>query len=247
MLPSDPPTDRPDLVDQQVVEPSEHYLSVRVTVGHNNDKPISERLLGDVPHWMFYRHGAGASGARREHYHVCIPIRGSDAGRESDKFRKRIKTIFGVSGPGSIGIVHKDNGLHSFIFYCSHEKDATPVMRGDWSRIFEKNREVNGERTFEKSRKRHFDGDIEDNAETRKKRCWQLTYSNLVTQAVLHTKRTKTEFGNLKFAVKNMIETTNWRPSPEMIRKGVPAFYENDYARQMDGKVSTDMSWWDSH
>ena len=44
-----------------------------------------------------------------------------------------------------------------------------------------------------------------------------------------------------------MIETTNWRPSPEMIRKGVPPFYENDYARQMDGKTQTDMSWWDSH
>jgi hypothetical protein len=74
-----------------------------------------------------------------------------------------------------------------------------------------------------------------------------LTYSNLVTQAVLHTKRTKTDYGNLKFAVKNMVETTNWRPSPDMIRRGVPAFYENDYARQMDGKVQTDMSWWDAH
>lgn len=246
MLASDPPTDRPASDDQCIVERCEYYLSIRVTVSHTNDQPLSERVFGDVPHWMFYRHGAGASGARREHYHVCVPIRGGDAGRESDKFRKRIKSVFGVSGPGSIGIVHKDNGLHNFIFYCTHEKDAVPVMRGDWSQIFQQKQEVYGDRTFVKSNKRHFDGPIEDTAETRKKRCWQLTYSNLVVQAVLHTKRTKSDFGNLKFAVKNMIETTNWRPSPDMIRKGVPAFYENDYARQMDCNVKTDMSWWDS-
>ena len=123
-----PPTYRPTdlMLTDSIVEPSEHYLSVRITIGHNNDKPISERLLRDVPHWIFYRHGAGASGARREHYHICIPLRGGDPGRVSDKFRNRIKSIFGISGPGSICIVHKDNGLHGFIFYCTHEKGSVP-------------------------------------------------------------------------------------------------------------------------
>lgn len=238
------PTDRPTPTPtDNSWELSQSYLSIRLTVGHQNDKPICERLLGDVPNWIFYRHG---NGVRREHYHICVPVGGSDGGRTSDKLRNRIKRVFNLGGNKDFSIVHKDNGLHSFIFYCSHE-ETEPVMQGDWTRVFEKNREVNGDTRYvkETGKKRHFDGSIEDSGATRKVRNWILTYSNLVPQAVLHSKRTKQDYGHLKFCVKNMIETTNWRPSPEMLRKGVPEFYCNDYQRQMDGKKPVDMSWWD--
>lgn len=220
------------------------YISIRLTIGHVNDKPIRERLLGDVPNWIFYRHG---SGVRREHYHICVPVGGSDGGRTADKLRNRIKRVFNLGGNKDFSIMHKDNGLHSFVFYCGHE-ETEPVTQGDWSGVFERNREVNGETKYVKDigKKRHFDGDVEDSGASRKVRNWILTYSNLVPQAVMHAKRSKNDFGHLKFCVKNMIETTNWRPSPEMLRKGVPEFYCVDYQRQLGHNVNTDMTWWDS-
>jgi len=247
----DSPTDRPtDNVETDIGEDwsTWDYLSIRITFGHENVKPVSERLLGDLPYWLFYMHGAGKQGDRREHFHICIPVRGCDAGRESDKLRLRIKRLFKLGGNKDFSIMHKNNGLHSFIYYCSHDEDKGTFSSGDWSRIFEKNREVNGDRKYVKmDKKRHFDGDVADTAASRKERYWMLTYTNLVKQAVLHTKRTGKDFGCLKFCVKDMIKTTNWRPSKDMVKKtgGVPHFYEQEYVRELGKTSEPDMDWWD--
>lgn len=94
--------------------------------------------------------------------------------------------------------------------------------------------------------KYHCDGGGEYTTDTQKHSTWQLTYSNIVLQAVLHSKRTKLEFENLKCAVEDMIDKTNWRPSPKMLCNGVPSFYEHDYAYRMGYTDEVDMSWWDS-
>lgn len=248
--PTDRPTDRSPTSENWY--DNLNYLSIRLTIGHENDNAIIERLLGDIPYWIFYRHGSGSQGERRQHYHIAIAIGDSNPGRESDKFRNRIKRLFKLGGNKEFSIVHKNNGLHSFIFYCSHEDPENYVFGSgyddDWSRIFEKCREVNDGRYYEKgSKKRHFDGEIKDDAASRKIRHWQLTFTNLVHQAVLHTKRTKQDFGALKFCVKDMIKTTNWRPSRDLLKKGIPKFYEDDYVFMMGKSDKVDMSWWDEN
>jgi len=76
-------------------------------------------------------------------------------------------------------------------------------------------------------------------------RDWQLTYTNLVTQAVkYHRANGMNTSETLKTTVKHMMEHTKWKPAYHMIKHGVPAFYENDFKCRLDGTTKRDMSWW---
>lgn len=82
-----------------------------------------------------------------------------------------------------------------------------------------------------------------DQPDDKKLRDWQLTYTNLVCQAVQY--RNKTNFvGDLKSTVADMLKNTRWRPSKWLITGGVPAFYENDFEVRVGKRAKHDMTWW---
>lgn len=219
------PTDRPTLAD------TKDYLSIRVTVGHNNDEVIRNRVLDDNVDFIMYKHGSGSN----EHYHICIP---GCTGRDGDKYRNRIKRHLSLSGPGKFSVKGFDNGVSSFVFYASHE-GTKPIYENEaWKEIIE------GAGSYEKRMKRKIDHMMDAPEESRKKRNWTLTYSNLVVQAVNHSRQRKQTFSSLKMCVKDMIKTSNWRPSCEMIRKGVPTFYEEQFKFETGEVKEPDMEWW---
>lgn len=80
--------------------------------------------------------------------------------------------------------------------------------------------------------------------DTKKDRDWQLTYSNLVTQA-MHYHRSAglpNEVG-LKETVRQMMEATKWRPSAWMLREGVPEFYVEDFEFRKGKRPKISMDW----
>lgn len=222
------PTDRPTgLAD------TKEYLSIRVTVGHNNDEVIRNRILDGCTNYIMYKHGSGSG----SHYHICVP---GATGRDGDKYRNRIKRHLNVSGPGKFSIKGFDNGLSGFVFYASHEGTQPIYEDEEWKEIIE------GAGKFEKQGKRkriddYFDNGIE---EDRKDRDWQLTYSNLVCQAVRHKKRNKLPEDSLKLVVKHMMAHTKWRPSKDVYKGGVPDCYQNDFEFRIGKRTEPDMEWW---
>ena len=76
-------------------------------------------------------------------------------------------------------------------------------------------------------------------------RDWQLTYSNLVFQAVKHhrAKGMKTD-ETLKSVVKDMIATTQWRPCNQMYKCGIVEAYELDFRFRIGQLKQPDMAWW---
>lgn len=81
--------------------------------------------------------------------------------------------------------------------------------------------------------------------ERKKIRDWQLTYSNLVPQALHfhHVNGLNVEIG-LKETVRLMLESTKWRPSPGMYRDGVSVVYEEDFAFRLGKRPRFNMDWY---
>lgn len=76
-------------------------------------------------------------------------------------------------------------------------------------------------------------------------RDWQLTYSNLVTQAYKYHRQLGAPIDwTLKRTVSDMIKNTKWRPSYQLVSKGVPEFYEDDFLMRIGGRKDPPMSWW---
>lgn len=86
---------------------------------------------------------------------------------------------------------------------------------------------------------------IKQDTEARKDRDWQLTYANLVTQAVRYHQSTgKKDDVGLKTVVQEMMEHTKWRPSFHMIKNGVPPAYEEDFSFRIGKRARQSMDWW---
>lgn len=76
-------------------------------------------------------------------------------------------------------------------------------------------------------------------------RDWQLTYSNLVFQAVkFHRERGLSTSATLKQVVKQMIKETKWRPCNQMYKCGVLPAYELDFKFRIGQLPEPDMAWY---
>jgi len=89
----------------------------------------------------------------------------------------------------------------------------------------------------------------EDEPKTKKARTeerdWQLTYSNLVYQAVkFHRERGLPTSATLKQVVKQMIKETKWRPCNQMYKCGVLPAYELDFKFRIGQLPEPDMGWY---
>lgn len=88
-------------------------------------------------------------------------------------------------------------------------------------------------------------GIIQTDPKPTKGRDWQLTYSNLVFQAVSYHQSTGLVADvSLKAVVHEMIEKTKWRPSYHMVKNGVPEFYSDDFAFRIGKRSRNTMDWW---
>lgn len=81
--------------------------------------------------------------------------------------------------------------------------------------------------------------------EIRNDRHWQLTFSNLVVQALRHRKQFGLQTTSLEQVVRHMARHTKWRPSKEMRKSGVHPSYDREFEWECNnrpGEYNTD--WW---
>lgn len=87
---------------------------------------------------------------------------------------------------------------------------------------------------------------IRTESKSDKDRDWQLTYANLVTQALrYHQANGMAADKTLKETIQEMMEHTKWRPSYHMVKNGVPEFYTKDFEFRsgQSKKRKFDMAW----
>lgn len=207
-----------------------NYLSVRLTIEHSRIDEIKNKLLHDVSEWCIYMHGGGTS-TITEHFHICI------VGTAGERYRKRLRDTFG-GGNKVYTVKQFDGELRGFVFYCAHE-GTTPIYQGSqWSDIIES---VNQEGCY---KKRKIDHHFQPKEKRVLDRDWQLTYSNIVAQAVLYQRKYMKGEKSLKRVIKHMIEHTKWRPSRDMYKNGMPPVYQHDFEFRIGDRTEFDMDWW---
>lgn len=206
-----------------------NYISLRLTIKHDDVSVLFEKVLHDVDEWCMYKHGGGTSGIA-EHVHVAI------CGGNCERIRKRLRDNIG-GGNKVYSVKQYGNDLRSFVFYCSHE-GSVPDFKGDqWPALIQEVKDNGGY----KKRK------IDEHFVTDRKlvRDWILSYSNIVPQAVLYQKKNLPGEDSLKRVVKHMIAHTKWRPSLQMYKSGIPSVYQMDFEFRIGVRTEPDMDWWE--
>lgn len=205
------------------------YYSIRLTMPHDKWSLIYGQLIGESS-FVAYPHVGSAT--EKEHWHVLLitPL-------DDKKIRNIINRKLHLMGNGLFSMKSYPTNIVSGITYCKHEADSVPKMSPDMASI------VSSAPAWVKQTPIdiHYDpagkppGKCSD---------WQLTYANLVGQAVEYRRRTKTDFDSLKTTIQHMLNHTKWRPSPYLRKNGVPPFYENDFQFRIGARKNMDMDWW---
>lgn len=233
-------TDQPDQpTNEQPTGVPVCYVSLRLTMDHSRVEDIKEKILNGYE-YVGYTH-LGKSGDN-PHFHFFIPTADK---RTAECIRKRAKDKFTLSGNGRLSVTYRCNGILNGITYGSKEGTTAIVSSDDMARL------VNLAPAYVHQEKpgmnmyNHFKVDKDKSeAQERKIRNWVLTYNNLVPQAVIHAKRHHIVDYSLRYVVKHMIMHTNWRPSRDMYRGGVPECYEKDYEFVLGQRKEPDMDWY---
>jgi len=205
------------------------YLSIRITLPHSSWGRIFS-IVADAS-YIAYPHTGMKT--QKEHWHVLIP---SDKDSDAEKYRKRCKKL-GLSGQEQFTITYRRNGLLAGIQYVSKER-TTPKFTPDMEQYITSappwvdHTTLIPEYMSKDTKGKRVDLD------------WQLTYGNIVYQAVKHAEKYQLKT-SLKDVVQHLIEHTRWRPSNYMVTKGVPEYYQHDFEFRMKRRTRFDMGWWD--
>jgi hypothetical protein len=205
------------------------YLSVRVTRPHDEWENI-KTVFSDTD-YLCYKHGI--DNGKQQHFHICVP------GGSSETIRNRLRR--GIGGGNKVYSVKQfTNGIRSFVFYCGHE-GSEPIYSQTssikWEEII---KEV---RTDGYYKKKTLEDHRFNPMGKPKERDWQLTYSNIVAQAVIWRNKNLPGEESLKRVVKHLIEHTKFRPSRDVYKNGVPPVYQQDFEFRIGKRTHFDMDW----
>lgn len=203
------------------------YISVRVTCPHIDVRRMLAKIFDGIEYICYLHKGKKT---HKEHCHVLVP---DDDSKVKEKIKKRLVRE-GFKGNESYSIKGYHNGITKGIQYASNE-GTEPICFGDFDELI-----ANAPKWQQQSIHSHFQSTDKPD---RTLRDWQLTYTNLVPQAVHFAKVNKMGDATLKEVVKSMLTTTKWRPNKHMIQGGVPEFYSNDFQFRMGHRKEPDMDW----
>lgn len=207
--------------------PPTSYLSIRITLSHSQIDKLQEAILVDLSFIAYPHLGKDKS---NPHWHLLIPT--TDSKTLAEKIRQRVKRTFPTqSGNKFFSIKQMANGLLQGIQYCSHE-GTQPVHTDDML-------------VFIQQAPRWVQTHIEEHVQVsdKAKSEWQLTYSNLVPQALMYARKNHLHT-SLKETVHHMIDHTNWSPSIQLVRNGVPEYYERRFEQKLGRRDRNVMDWW---
>lgn len=213
------------------------YLSLRLKVDHAFLDKIVLKLVFDVPDYCIYKHNGSKDG---QHFHVCFPGCGRS---DVNRIAKRVKDNFGVSGNGGYSLKFFDNGCSSFVFYCGHEGSLPVFANPKWQAVidsittyFVKSAKSSGQVMLPLEKRSKKDPDLD----------WQLSYAGLVPKCLNYAREHGLTCG-LKETARQLFENTRWKPSYQMITKGVPLHYEEMFESRSGKRAKYSMDWWTPH
>lgn len=205
------------------------YFSIRLTLETCWWSKIYSYLVKDRSYVAFPHVG---NKTEKQHWHVFIIAPSTD----DQVFRNAINRKLGLKGNSSYAMKYMKNPIVEAITYGKHDPLSVPRFSEDMASAVESAPPWVERQTV-----------LEEHlvsADRKKVRDWQLTFSNLVCQAVHHARANGLTQHTLKNVIHDLMTKTKWRPSPQLLRSGVDSFYEEDFKFRMDQQKKLPMDWW---
>lgn len=203
----------------------EHYLSVRVTVKHENVSSFLRAVFDNVD-YICYKHKGVRT--KKEHVHVLVP--------DVDivqKIRTRLARA-GYKGNESFSIKTFHNGLSSGIQYASKE-NTEPIYVGEFEDIIRDSPKWVQKDMYSYTERSSVD--------MKKLRDWQLSYTNVVPVTVRYVQDNNLTSLSFFDAIDHLMDHTNWKISDKIQRCGIGPFQISDYERRLGKCEKRDTSW----
>lgn len=208
-------------------QPPTDYISIRLTVPHDEWARIHRSILHDTDDYVAYPHSGKTN--ENPHWHIFI---GASNLRDAERYRKRVKTEFG-SGNAVFSLKFLHNGVLSAVQYGSREK-TKPMVSGAGSEwVSSAPSWVSRSELVSKPSKERL-GDP------------TLTLSNLLRQSVKFAREHMPESRSLQNVLSRMVNQHNWVPSRELIRNGVPRDFHLMFIHRMQN-TSQEYQWMRPH
>lgn len=210
--------------DVQNIAPDDNrYISVRITVGHDQVYKIVDKVLYDVEQYIIAPHKANTA---NEHFHVAIPIGNEKSSTACERYRKRAKSVNG-GGAGKIATKLYENGIEQFVAYVKHE-DCQPVLKGyteAWfAEIERKQKDQSGisshmdKRPVKPRNPDHFK---------------QITYQNLEKVSLRYRRDNCIKSKQLEDTLEAM-HRDGWRLQISVLRGGIPDSFFEQFTKACD-------------
>lgn len=222
------------MTEEQTSQPTNqqlmNYYSLRVTLPHIRIGELQEFLSAYTKNYCACAHNADDE-VSHEHFHILI----LDIERKTvEALRKQIKKHFGMSGNNFFAGSFRDNHVYKGLQYVKHDVDVRYYHRGShWQDYIDASPDyVRGERKDAGPVKRKRESDP------------MLTYTNVLWRARHHRQQHGISSTDLGVVLEHMTRTTDWTPSPELMRKGLDPLHHRLFTYQVSDKVGKTPDWW---
>ena len=206
------------------------YVSIRVTTPHSNLDKILNVLSKPRESWIVYPHSG--SKANNPHFHAAVIASNI---KEAEMLRQRFKrTLPDLKGQENLTVKYMTNGILKAIQYMSKE-GTKPVYSSDMQVHID---------AAPKWEQRTLDSWVKPEKANSE---WQLTYCNIVPQAVTYARKKGLTGKSLKAVVQHMLENTNWSVSNYLLNRGVPSYYEERFELKIGDRKTISMDFWTPH
>jgi len=228
------PTDRPTSSPTDLA-PAQSYYAYRLTRPHLEWEKVRTIITKYSHDWLVGLHFPDEEEleCQKEHYHFIF--RDLDIKRV-DAMKKCVATTFQAKGNGLHAGAWRDNHVSRAVGYIKHDERVTfyHSEQEHWPKLIE-DAEV-----FEKrpdKRPRLFKEKLSDP---------QLTYANLLKQALKYQQEYMATETSLRNVLSRMVNQGSWVPSRELLKNGVPREMHEMFLDRLEHKARTYV-WMEPH
>lgn len=207
------------------------YYALRVTLPHKQVGELMDVLNHYSKDYVVALHNADEED-KHEHFHIAMMD--VDSVKQVEALRKQLKKVFEKAGNGFLAGKFMDNHVYKALQYMKHDENVSFRHRGShWPRFIEESPEWDPEiKTKKAPEKRKVESDP------------VLSFSNILYRALRHRHDHQIQSHDLAVTLEHMTRTTNWIPSPQMMKNGLDPLHFRLFEYRAKGRTGPTPDWW---
>ena len=223
LIPS-PKTDRQDRHFQK-------YYALRVTLPHSESGALQECISKYSKNYVMALHYPDDE-VIHEHFHLALVD--ITTTKQVEAMKVYLKRRFTKAGNGFIAGKFRDNHVLKAIQYMKHDENVTFKHRGShWAGLIDEAPDWDPDFKAKKcSEKKEIKSDP------------MLSFSNLLFRALKHRRDNNIESTDLGVTLEHMGRTTNWIPSPQMMKNGLDPYHYKIFEFRARGRTGQYPPWY---